>query len=438
MNSIVDYLNSIGQDSSFSARAKLASQYGISNYTGTANQNIQLLSSVKSSSNRSSTPPPLTFSQANNTSTTTPTTNNVNSYQAPTVNVASIASSILNGAVDPRNVASYVTNLVKQAYISTAGNGDAAGINAFNTGGQAVVNQILNSLQGKAINYGGQTYQFGSGGQAVKTTTTNNKSVVGISGSNNTTTAGQTKGMSVIAQIQAGYKTDINTGLPLYNPAGGLTDLTKKKVNDETAAVAASIDKVMAAVVASGKTISPNITEADLANLDPAEFLRQAEASIAPEYAGKFASVKDELARELTNIGYDVTKTLEDNQRKTTANLETGTEDLAGRGLAFSGQRDKFTAETQDAKNRADEAARTLAFRSAQEAGTKAEGLIGTSAVSSMSPTILGSTAFQTSSVPLVGSLTSEKQYVKESMAKELETQARARQAYATRNLSFA
>lgn len=46
--SIVDYLKSIGVDSSFNNRAKLAKQYGISNYKGTSQQNITLLNKLKS------------------------------------------------------------------------------------------------------------------------------------------------------------------------------------------------------------------------------------------------------------------------------------------------------------------------------------------------------------------------------------------------------
>src|SRR5699024_7524666 len=46
--SIVDYLNSQGKDSSFSARKKLANQYGIKNYTGTAKQNTDLLNAMRS------------------------------------------------------------------------------------------------------------------------------------------------------------------------------------------------------------------------------------------------------------------------------------------------------------------------------------------------------------------------------------------------------
>lgn len=55
-SSIVDYLKSIGQDSSFANRKKLAAANGISNYTGTSSQNTQLLNILrgsKTSSNNS-------------------------------------------------------------------------------------------------------------------------------------------------------------------------------------------------------------------------------------------------------------------------------------------------------------------------------------------------------------------------------------------------
>jgi hypothetical protein len=48
--SIVDYLKSTGQASDYTTRASLAQKYGISNYTGSYDQNIQLLNLVKGSS----------------------------------------------------------------------------------------------------------------------------------------------------------------------------------------------------------------------------------------------------------------------------------------------------------------------------------------------------------------------------------------------------
>jgi len=45
--SIVDYLKSIGQSSSFAHRKKLAQQHGIKNYKGTASQNTRLLNALR-------------------------------------------------------------------------------------------------------------------------------------------------------------------------------------------------------------------------------------------------------------------------------------------------------------------------------------------------------------------------------------------------------
>lgn len=47
--SIVDYLNSVGKPSDFASRSQLAAQYGIQGYTGTAEQNTQLLNAVRGS-----------------------------------------------------------------------------------------------------------------------------------------------------------------------------------------------------------------------------------------------------------------------------------------------------------------------------------------------------------------------------------------------------
>ena len=53
--SIVDYLKSTGQDSSYSARKELAKSMGITNYSGTAAQNTQMLNALKNSSATPST-----------------------------------------------------------------------------------------------------------------------------------------------------------------------------------------------------------------------------------------------------------------------------------------------------------------------------------------------------------------------------------------------
>lgn len=63
-NSIVDALNSGGQASDFDSRTKLAQQYGIQNYSGTADQNTQLLQKYQTG-----------FSQAKQSGTAVPQTN---------------------------------------------------------------------------------------------------------------------------------------------------------------------------------------------------------------------------------------------------------------------------------------------------------------------------------------------------------------------------
>lgn len=54
MASIVDYLKSLGQDSSYNRRKELALQYGINNYSGTAQQNTDLLNKLKSGADTTS------------------------------------------------------------------------------------------------------------------------------------------------------------------------------------------------------------------------------------------------------------------------------------------------------------------------------------------------------------------------------------------------
>jgi hypothetical protein len=55
--SIVDYLKSKGKDSSMGARTKLAGNYGIKGYKGTANQNVNLLKAVSRATSKPTTTP---------------------------------------------------------------------------------------------------------------------------------------------------------------------------------------------------------------------------------------------------------------------------------------------------------------------------------------------------------------------------------------------
>lgn len=87
--SIVDYLSSVGQDSSYTNRAKLASQNNITGYTGTGDQNTQLLNILKGSSNNIPKPTPTTPTTQPVVATPTPAKSG---YQG--VSVADYLSSI--------------------------------------------------------------------------------------------------------------------------------------------------------------------------------------------------------------------------------------------------------------------------------------------------------------------------------------------------------
>lgn len=84
-SSIVDYLKSVGKDSSYNARAQLAKQHGITNYSGTAAQNTQLLNTLRNGSNTTNK---TTTNNSTNTSNNTsdsamkPITNNAPSQSS--------------------------------------------------------------------------------------------------------------------------------------------------------------------------------------------------------------------------------------------------------------------------------------------------------------------------------------------------------------------
>lgn len=176
-------------------------------------------------------------------------------------------------------------------------------------------------------------------------------------------------------------------------------------INKDTTSTEKHVESVIESIISSGKTINPNLTIEDLAGITPEEFMRQAELAISPQYKEQFQTIKDNLSRELTNIGYDLNLKKEDITRKSAETLNQGNEELAGRGMAFSGKREQFIGDVAGARTRDEEAARTLAFRESQGLGSVAESRVGTSALlGSNLPQIEGRSPFQFSSTPLTGS----------------------------------
>lgn len=71
-NSIVDYLKSIGQDSSYAARKKLAEENGITGYSGTAAQNMNLMQVLKNNQSEQKVSSNVTTGVTNAKNETTP------------------------------------------------------------------------------------------------------------------------------------------------------------------------------------------------------------------------------------------------------------------------------------------------------------------------------------------------------------------------------
>lgn len=108
-SSIVDYLNSEGKDSSFSARKQLAADVGITNYTGTASQNQQLLNSLMSGAS-SATNTTNNTNTTTNTDTTNNTTTNTTTTTTPTRKVNGVDDATLDKAYNSTFTASDKVN----------------------------------------------------------------------------------------------------------------------------------------------------------------------------------------------------------------------------------------------------------------------------------------------------------------------------------------
>lgn len=86
--SVVDYLKSKGKDSSYSARKELATSMGISNYSGTASQNTQLLKKLQSGTSTTKNNTNQNKTTTNTTKAKTTTTKNLNGVDNTTTKKA--------------------------------------------------------------------------------------------------------------------------------------------------------------------------------------------------------------------------------------------------------------------------------------------------------------------------------------------------------------
>lgn len=199
--------------------------------------------------------------------------------------------------------------------------------------------------------------------------------------------------------------------------------------------IVSDLESVIDSLVESGKTINPNIKFDDISI---EQFLAEAEKTIAPEFKQKFDVALQDLNTHLGRLGYDLEQRIGDVKRQAEQVRLQGRETLAGRGTALSSDRGRFEEDVSGAEERDIESGRELTFRSGQDAFNTTERYLGSGAFKDNAPsTQLAGRNLQFSANPLVGSLESERQFSKEAIARQLQTDEYQRRAFTISSLGF-
>lgn len=225
--SIVDYLKSKGQDSSYNNRKNLASQYGITNYAGTAAQNTNLLRVLQSGSKGSAAGP-----QATNQATTgsNVTITPVNNASAENKN-----SQYLTGYQYQKYTPSDRVNSYADKLADLEDDKPGAYVSKYDSQIDSIVNSILNRKQFDPNsvydtdlykNYREQYMQQGN--KAMRDTIGNISGMTGGYGSTYATAAGQQAYDNYMSQLgdktmdiyDRVYQQYLNEGQELYNQLG--------------------------------------------------------------------------------------------------------------------------------------------------------------------------------------------------------------------------
>lgn len=226
VGSIVDYLNSRGQNSSYNNRKKLAEQYGIGDYSGTANQNTSLLRALQGNSQ-------------GNTGTSQP--NNVANGNNVTINPVSSSSpgnpaaSYLTGYQYNKYTPSSKVNNYADKLSDLENNKPGDYVSKYDSTIDDLINSILNrpNFDQNSVydtdlykNYREQYMQQGN--KAMRDTIGNISGMTGGYGSTYATAAGQQAYDGYLSQLgdktldiyDRVYQQYLNEGQEMYNQLG--------------------------------------------------------------------------------------------------------------------------------------------------------------------------------------------------------------------------
>lgn len=259
-NSIVDYMKSIGQDSSYAARKKLAEENGITGYSGTAAQNMNLMQILKNSQGsqqQASSNVTTGVDGAANASAPSPTTGAGNasaSYKAsgsatlPSFERSDLTNSYLSMLQDAEanRPGDYEESDRVRDYYERLQDAEANKPDAFQSKYEEQINNILNGiLNTKEFSYGAEDlandslYQMyrdnytRQGNLAMRDAMGNAAALTGGYGSTYASAAGQQAYDNYLSQMNdvalemadRAYQQYLNAQAEKYNQLGAVTGL---------------------------------------------------------------------------------------------------------------------------------------------------------------------------------------------------------------------
>ena len=226
----MDYLKSSGKDSSYAARQKLAAQYGVNNYTGTAAQNTTLLNRLQSSASAPQQP-------SNNIPVVTPVNTGVNEVKSPTSGGSTSQSQSQN------KVSSYSPSSTVQDYRDRVqdyeGNEPDEFTSRYDGQIQSILDSILNREKFSYDMNNDQLYQqykdsyMRQGNLAMRDTMGNASALSGGYGNTYAQTVGSQAYDNYMSRLndkipelyQIAYNQYLNDGNEMYNQLGAVTGL---------------------------------------------------------------------------------------------------------------------------------------------------------------------------------------------------------------------
>lgn len=301
--------------------------------------------------------------------------------------VTALRNVIKNGQMTPDQAASALI------MSSTGANADALKI----SNPLSQIKSMLTTGLGTSTQ-SGRVGEFNSSGVFQPTQTTVRQSVTESGGSSvKTSNQGGYVAIPVPGSSQLAYFQDTPQGLVAVNDGnviqrlkgGTLAAKQYNSIFDVPSSAASPVEKAAEdyakAVYSSGLGLNTNIDESKFNLLSYQDLMNEADKIVAPFFQERLKTVKNDLQLFADRIGIDLGKAEDSITRESNKSRLSGNEELAGRGLAFSGRKDTFESDLTSETNRAIEDKRTLAFRNAEDALYKAEGQVGSSGLSGIS-----------------------------------------------------